>query len=193
MASAAVALRGLLLDSDPRIQVASYEALVERNDRTIESHPIAADNFWLDVVPTDSSPFVYVKRAGQRRIALFGKDLRCLPPVLYRAPDGSITINAAPNDETLTVLRTVVASGTTSPPLPAPLELNRLIEMLGKEPGLDANGSASGLGLDYAAVARALYYLCEAQSINAKFILEQPNVAELFGVREAEGRDESDL
>jgi hypothetical protein len=193
MASAAAGLRKLLDDRDPRVQVAAYEALIERNDRAIASHRIAGDNFWLDLVPSSSKPFVYVKRQGQRRIALFGSDIRCSPPVLYRAPDGSVTINAGPEDEALTVLRTVVTSGTTSPPIAAPFEMEKLVKLLGGAPAMDTKGSATGLGLDYAAVARALYHLCESQAVNAKFVLEQPNVAELFGVGDAEGRAESEL
>jgi hypothetical protein len=193
MAAAAVALRKLLDDSDPRIQVAAYEGLVAREDRTIESHRVAEDNFWLDLVPSASKPFVYVKRQGQRRIALFGDGIRCQPPVLYRAPDGSITINAGPEDPTLTVLRTVVTSGTTSPPMPAPFELDKLVGLLGADPALDARGAAKGFGLDYGAIARALYHLCETQAVNATFVLEQPNVTELFGAAEAEGRAESEL
>ena len=50
-----------------------------------------------------------------------------------------------------------------------------------------------GLGLDYGAVVRALYYLCQDHAINAKFILEQPNAAELFGPARPAGRPESEL
>lgn len=193
MGAAAVALRKLLHDSDPRVQIAAYEALVKRGDPTIESVPIAGDNFALDHIPEASSNFIYVKRTGSRRIALFGDELQCSPPVLYRAPDGSVTINAAAGEEELTVLRSVVASGTTSPPIPAPRSLPPLIRLLGNEAGIAPGGAVAGLGLDYGAVVRALYYLCQDQAVNAKFILEQPNAAELFGPAQLAGRPESEL
>jgi flagellar basal body P-ring protein FlgI len=193
MGAAAVALRKLLHDSDTRVQIAAYEALVKRDDPTIESIPIAGDNFVLDHIPDASTNFIYVKRTVSRRIAMFGDKLQCSPPVLYRAPDGSVTINAGAGDEELTVLRSVVASGSMSPPIPAPRALPPLIRLLGNEAGIASGGAATGLGLDYGAVVRALYYLCQNHAINAKFILEQPTAAELFGPAQLAGRPESEL
>ncbi len=191
--AAAVTLRRLLHDSDPRVQIAAYEALVKRRDPAIESLPIAEDNFVLDHIPGATSNFVYVKRSGSRRIALFGRDLECSPPVLYRAPDGSVTINAAGGDGELTILRSVVARGSVSPPITATRELPPLIRLLGNEAGVNTGGGVTGLGLDYGAVVRALYYLCQDHAVNAKFILEQPNAAELFGPAQLAGRPESEL
>ncbi len=221
LASAAITLRKLLNDDDPRIQIAAYEALVERGDSTIKSVRIAWDNFILDRVPTQvaspsaraspsagvspsagaSAPrggrghgnFVYVKRSGSRRIALFGSNIRCTPPVFYRAPDGSLMINATPGDETLTTLRMAVPTGAMSPPIPAPLDVPGLIKLLGSQAELGLDDEVLGLGLDYSAVVRAIYHLCKDRSINANFILEQPNVAELFGPPRPTGRPESEL
>jgi hypothetical protein len=77
--------------------------------------------------------------------------------------------------------------------MPAPFEVDKLVELLGADPAVDGKGTATGLGLDYAAIARALYHLCESKAVNAQFVLEQPNLAELFGAAEAEGRAESEL
>jgi hypothetical protein len=192
MATAALALRRLLDDPDPRVQIAAYEGLVEREDRVIASRALAGDNFTLDLVPTSSNRFVYAKRTGSRRIAVFGDGIRCMPPVLYRAPDGCVVINAESEAESLTILRTVVSSGSMSPPISGPLDLPQLIELLGGPPGIGLDGNASGLGLDYGAVVRALYFLCQDQAVNARFMLEQPNVTELLGKAE-EGRAESEL
>jgi flagellar basal body P-ring protein FlgI len=193
MAPAGIALRKLLNDDDPRVQIAAYEALVQRGDATIGSRRVAKDNFTLDYVPSSRSNFIYVKRAGERRIALFGDGLRCSPPVLYRAPDGSVTINANVGEEELIVLRAFTATRAMSPPIPAPFELRGLIALLGGDAAVDARGEAVGLGLDYGAVVRALYHLCQSQAVNARFILEQPNAAELFGPAKPEGRLESEL
>ena len=194
MAGAAITLRELLHDKDPRVQIAAYEALIERNDPTIRSARIAADNFVLDSVPTQGpNKFMYVKRSGSRRIALFGDELRCSPPVFYRAPDGSLMINASPGDEALTLLRVVVPSGDTSSPISAPLELPGLIRLMGSEADIGLDGEVVGLGLDYGAVTRTLYHLCTDRSVDAKFILEQPNAAELFGPPQPGGRPESEL
>ncbi len=193
MASTAVTLRELLHDDDPRIQVASYEQLRKRNDRSIVSRPIGRDNYILDLVPTSKSHFVYVKRRNQRRIALFGNALNLELPLLYRAVDGSVTISGNGSDGLLTILRTVVSTGTTSPPIRAPNNLAQLAILLGDDAGVDSDGEATGLGLDYGAVVRALHQLCEEKSIRARFVLEEPNVTELFGPSRETGRPESEL
>ena len=97
-----------------------------------------------------------------------------------------------PDDEDLTLLRRITATGTVSPEIPAPRPLYRLIELLGSEADIDATGAVTGLGLDYGAVVRAVYHLCQDGSINAKFMLEQPPQAELFVSTEPEGRPEAE-
>ncbi len=193
MAGAGMCLRRLLEDEDPRIQIAAYEALTERGDPIIKSNYIGGDNFRLDLIPTQRPSFIYVKRRGSRRIALFGETLRCSPPVLYLAPDGSVTISAEPGDKMLTVLRVVVASGSTSPPISAPTALPNLIELLGNEADVDADENVTGLGLGYGAVVRVLYHFCRGKVVNANFLLEQPRLGELVGPPRPQSRPESEL
>jgi hypothetical protein len=193
IAGTAMSLRGLLHDEDPRVQAAAYEALLARGDTSIDSRPVGEDNFSLDFVPTERSSFIYVKRTGARRIALFGRNPRLTPPLLYRAPDGSVTITAQNGDTALTLLRVAVPSGAVSPPITAPLDVASLIRLLGSTAGVDADGNATGLGLGYGSIARALYHLCEDGAASAKLILEQPNAAELFGPARDQERPESEL
>jgi len=193
IAGASIALRRLLDDDDPRAQTEAYEALVERGDVTIQSVAVGEDNFVLDFVPANRTNLVYVKRSGRRRIALFGRDLRCTPPVLYQSPDRSLTMTAQASDTHLTLIRMVVAAGAMSPPIETPLEVPALVRLLGGEAGVDADDQTVGLGLDYGAIVRALYHLCADGSINAKLILEQPNAAELFGPPRQDERPESEL
>ena len=193
MGGAVFAMRRLLEDEDPRVRIAAYEALVQHANPTIRSTRIAGDNFHLDMVPSEQSNIVYARRTGARRIALFGEGLRVQPPVHYVAPDGSLTINAYPDDDRLTLMRVAVATGARSDPILVPLELEGLIRILGHDAEIDADGEALGLGLDYGAVVRAIYFLCRDGCINAKFMLEQPNAAELFGPARPESRPESEL
>jgi hypothetical protein len=193
MAGAGMCLRRLLDDVDPRIQIAAYEALLERRDPVIKSMCIGGDNFSLDRVPSERPSFIYVKRQGSRRIAVFGDEPECGPPLLYRAPDGSVTITAGPNDDHLTVLRVVTATNATSPAVPVHFDLGALLELLGSDAGVDHDGQVTGLAVDYAAIARALYHLSRDKAIDASFVLEQPNVAELFGPARPRGRPESEL
>jgi hypothetical protein len=193
LAPAAMALRRLVHDADPRIQITAYEGLIRRGDAAVQSTRIGGDNFHLDLITTERPNFIYVKRSGGRRVALFGRDFRCAAPALYRAPDGSLTINAGTEDEELTVLRLVVATGAMSPPVSTSMELPELIELLGSDADVGGDGEVLGVGVDYGGVARALYHLCQDGSINAKFTLEQPNAAEMFGPTARPGRPESEL
>ena len=193
MAGAAAALRDLLNDPDPRVQIAAYEALVLRGDPIIDSIPIGKGNFVLTRVPSSKSNLIYAKRSTTRRIALFGDALHCTPPLFYAAPDNGITINAREDDEMMTVVRRVTSTGRTSPAIPVSYDLASLIKLLGGTAEVDGNDEMLGLGLDYGAVVRALYHLCNDRSINAKFILEQPNVADLLGPSRPVGRKESEL
>ena len=192
MANTAYALRRLLGDDDARVCVAAYEALAKRRDHTIESYVLGSGSFVLDLIPGSGKNLVYVRRTEQRRIALFGEDLHCTTPVFYRAADGSLTITAQPDDDQLTILRTVVATGNVSPPISASLHLPQLILLMGRRAGVDMNDKVTGLGLDYSAVVHAVYRLCKDKSVNANFMLEQPNVAELFGPTPATERPESE-
>lgn len=192
VSSAAISLRRLLHDPDPRVQVAAYEALIRRGDVTIASVRVDDDNFTLDRVPMDGESFIYAKRTGERRIVLFDHDLKVAPPVFYRSPDGSFTLTADRGDRTLTVVRVVVSSGAVSPSVPAPLELMPLLRLLGAEAQVLPDGEVIGLGLDYASIVRALHHLCNDGSINGKFMLEQPNITELFGPPEPSSRPESE-
>ena len=126
-------------------------------------------------------------------MALFGRGLACTPPTLYRSADGTLTITANSGDKGLTLLRVVLPSGTASPPILAPFDLRGLILLLGRKAGVDLGGEVTGLGLDYGGIVSALYSLSRDGSLNAQFILEQPNVAELFGPPRPAGRPESEL
>jgi len=193
MAVARFALRRLLNDEDPRIQIAAYEALSDHADTAITRQRVGADNFVLDHIPSARSTFIYAKRTQSRKIVLFGEKLLCNPPIFYRSPNGSLTINAQSSDKNLTLLRRVTSTGRVSPPVIASRDLDELIMLLGSQAGIGAHHKIVGLGLDYSTVVRAIYHLCTDGAINARLMWEQPNVAELFGPARPTGRPESEL
>ena len=186
-------LRGMLDDPDPRIRVAAYEALHERNDKIITSWRIGDDNFILDKVPFGHENLIYAKRSGDRRIAILGDGVRCERPIFYNDPGGQFTLNAEEDDATLTVFRRTPQDGIVSPPIPVDCEVDALLAMLGNRPERHENGDVGGLGVDYSAVVEALHELCRLQAINAKFMLEQETTIELFGPLARPGRPESEL
>ena len=192
MAAARQALRRLLDSDDPRVQVAAYESLILAHDRAVHTTVVGEDNFALDLVETTQRPFVYAKRTDERRLALFGLGIRCQPPVFYRAPDGVVTASADDGDEQLRVVRVIPTDGSLSPTLHVPLDLEKLVRVLGSDPLMDGD-EVLGLGLDYGAVVRLVYNLCEDGSISAPFRLEQPNAREMFGPPTPDRRPESEL
>ena len=86
----------------------------------------------------------------------------------------------------------MVATGSVSPPIPGPLELPALIALLGRDAGVGLTDEVIGLGLDYGAIVKVLNRLCADGTINARFMLEQPNAAEIFGPSRPAGRPESE-
>ena len=186
------ALRRLVSNEDPRVQIAAYEVLAKINDARIDTRHIGRDAFTLDLVSCHRPPFIYARRQGERRLALFGDPPRCKPPIFYRAPDGLITLRADAGDDEIRLVRAVPANGTVSPQIPALLELVELIELLGNDAEV-TYGEVKGLGLDYGTVVRLLYHLCQDESLPAEFMIEQPNALELFGPPERAGRPESEL
>lgn len=192
MAGPAKALRRLVDSDDRRVRIAAYQSLVELGDPFVHTMVIGGDNFTLDLVPSDREPFIHVRRTEERRIALFGSGLRCEPPLLYRAPDGSVLIQAAPGDSRVTLVRTVPHSGNSSPPIEAPLGLVELIRLMGSDAEVNRD-QVLGLGLHYGAVLRALYQLSQSGQINADFELEQPRYDEVFMPQQPEGRPETEL
>jgi len=193
MAPAAIALRGLLSDRDPRVRVAVYEALVERGESALVSREVGMGNYVLHTVPAEGDAMVYIKRSREARIALFGGSFSLHPPIFYSAPDDTVTLNARDGEDTLTVIRQIASTDRSSPPLHIPLDLENLIQIMGNKAQVDSSGEVTGLGLDYAAVVRAVYQLCQDRAVHAIFQIEQPNVAELFGPSRPAGRPESEL
>lgn len=191
MANALQALRKLLDDEDPRVRVAAYEELARVHDFSLSTTLVAGDNFYLDIVPTSSEPVIYAKRTGTRRIALFGEGMRLAPPIFYRAPEGEVTIDWPAGEENLTMVR-LTPRGALSDRFIAPTGLAELIKFMGSDVVVIGK-HVQGAGLDYAQVVRALHRLCADGSINARFVLEEPNAAEIFGPTERRGRKETEF
>jgi hypothetical protein len=191
MANALHTLRNLLNDEDPRVRVAAYDELARTHDYSLNTTRVAEDNFFLDLVPTKSEPLIYVKRTGTRRIALFGDGMRIAQPVFYRAPEGTVTIDWPAGEDELKLVR-LTPRGALSDRIVAPTDLPELVRFMGSDVvviGKDVQGA----GLDYAHIVRALYRLCADGSINARFVLEEPNAAEIFGPTERPGRKETEF
>jgi hypothetical protein len=192
MPRAGRALQRLLDDEDPFICAAAYEALLEWGGVGITSYRLGRDSFWLDLIPSSTQQLIYAKRTGDRRIALFGPDLRCLPPLFYRHPGGDLTINAYDGADELTILRRMPYTKTVAAPITASLDVPELVELLGRDAPRIPQNQPTGLCVSYDTVIQALHELCDMRSVNARFLLEQKSIKELFGPSLPEGRPESE-
>lgn len=190
---AANVLRELLDDSDPRIRVEAYEALLARDDRFINRKLIGDGNFSLDRVESVAENIVYVRRTGFPRVVLIGSDLHCKPPLFYQDPNELLTLTADENARRLTIVRRSPFGGASSPPLPGPLDLGDLVDMLGDDPVVGADGQVHGLAVGYSTIVHALYTLCATDAVNAAFMMQAATVTEMFGPMSTTGREESDL
>lgn len=88
-----------LLDSEQNlVRLEAYRALVEHEDPSIISRPIAQPGgnpaFTLDVVPSKASPIVYATRTGQPRIALIGSKMQVDTPILFTAMENRFSISS---------------------------------------------------------------------------------------------------
>jgi hypothetical protein len=183
----------LLSDADPRIRVAAYEALLAARDRSILTLPVGRQNFLLDRLPVPGENLVYAKRSGRRRIAILGRDVRCEPPLFYSDPGRLFILNAAADDDQITVFRKLPRQGIVSPPVPVDCDVGAVLRLLGNEPGRNPDGQVAGLGIDYSSLVQALHELSRTRAINAGFMLEQPTTLDLFGPITQSGRPESEL
>lgn len=192
-------LHKLLDDTDVRIRIAAYESLRKQNHPAINTISINDDNVILDAVESNGPFLIYAQRSLQPRIAVFGPQLACRPPVIYpepsaesKSPFALIRINAEFGAQELTVLRFNRVSKLVSPPLSAPVNICELIKYLAGKPDTDRNGQLRGLGVPYSEIIDILHRLCESGAIPAQLEVERPRVTEDLLIRRARERPESE-
>jgi len=176
--SAGECLRKLLDDHDDDIRIRAYLALRKHNHSAITTQVLDSDNLILDVVDSRGPFLVYVQRLGELRIALFGKQMRCIPPAIFPGErnDGRALrtlITAAQGDSHLTVIYTNKQNGAQSPPLVAPLVVSDLVRFLADRFDMNDHRDPTGLALPYSEVVDILYACCKTGPIAAGFITEE--------------------
>lgn len=188
-----------LLDAEPPpIRVAAYEALLRHKHPAVQSHRLRAvldvneDSFWLDVLQSSASPFVYVQRTGRPRLAVFGRDLNCRTPLFYSHPSGLVTLNAVNPDSDITLFCRTRVSNRLSDPIPVTPRLVDLILSLADLPVKDSSGRIRGIGLNYGQVVGVLDALSKQDSIPIRLVLQTATMSELLGPGESPERPEAD-
>ncbi len=171
---AAMVLHQLLNDEDDMVRQAAYESLDRRGDRTMITRVKVAEDFDMDIVQTSGRPSIHVSRVGAQRLVLFGGDIPVRLPLFYDSPDHSVTINAKPAEEELSIFRKLPRTGEYSETLKVKPTVKDLVLVMGSPPQRDDKGNMRGLWLTYSQVVSVLYRMCQGHDINAKFNLQTP-------------------
>lgn len=161
------------LDSDQiDIQVAAYEALLERADPVVR-RSVVDDKFILDQVPS-KNPMVYITQSAEPRVVLFGDELRIEVPAFASIWDDRLMIDARSGDRRVRVFYRDRTTGdvTQEPVRP---ELAELVEFLAHESTPEE--PAPGLNLTYSETVGALSELVETDVIDARFVPETDRLA----------------
>jgi hypothetical protein len=170
-------LRQLLDGPETSLRIRAYKALRHRTHPAIKSSVLFEDNLILDTVESSGPYLVYVQRSMAPRVAVFGAQVRCRPPVMFpgdRRDDRFLhmQISAQADDDHLTIIFKNRHTGMISPPLSRPLEVVPLIRYLGDAPRKDAEGEPEGLAVPYDEIVDILHTFCGSGTIPADFQAE---------------------
>lgn len=172
-------LRKLLDDRETWVRIRAYKALRRRPHPSIRSTVLDQDNLILDAIDSKGPYLIYIQRALQPRIALFGKLMRCRPPLSYPDPANRrdnrrlmARINADAGAKELTIIYHNKRVNKYSPPLSAPLNVVDLVKFLGDAPDLDPSTKIDGLAIPYSELVNIFHSFCDSGTIRAEFIAE---------------------
>ncbi|MCG3128096.1 MAG: Flagellar P-ring protein [Phycisphaerae bacterium] len=195
---ACTAIIPLLGETNQELRIIAYEALLQQRHPAVDSTrvPHVLDpqqtNFWLDQIDAAGDPFIYVRRSGTPRIALFGSRAACRLPLFYAHPDGSVTLNGREPDGDVTLFCRTRKSQRLSDPLTAPPRVADLVLAMAEPPVKDDAGRTRGLGLGYSQVLQVLDALSHDDAIAARLVIEQKSMTELLGPDLSPDRPEAD-
>lgn len=167
---ATLLLRRLLQDRDQQVVLAAYEHLRRLGDASIVQEFVGR-SFYLERVVETSHRAIFVSRRGAPRVVIFGAPLRCRDSVFVESPDGTVTIDARPDEGYVSLRRRNPRRQGIIGPVRTGLALSEVIRALGAEPTRDEEGRLLGLGVSYAEVVSLLERLCSSEAVAAEFWL----------------------
>ena len=160
---------------DFQVRLKAYEMLLPIRGPMIDRKNIAG-NFVVDSVTAPGPKIIYVYQQKTPRIVLFGAPLHCQQNLFIQSDDGTITINAKPEDKFLSVSRKHPQRPRVIGPISSGYEVSSLIETLCGLPEESTNRTnlRPGLAVSYAEIIPLLKKMCEINAIPAEFIAEPP-------------------
>lgn len=99
-------LRRLLNAPEALVRIEAYQVLAGRKDPAIYSKLIgegADQKFVLDLVPSDGPPLVFATRSGTPRIAIIGRRVEVVRPVVFTAFEDRLSITSSSDSSNLTI------------------------------------------------------------------------------------------
>jgi hypothetical protein len=185
----------LLDDKSDDIRLTAYEALRKHGHPAIETRIIRGPtdvSFRLDGVESNGPPLVYIRRAGEPRITLFGPRTTCRLPLFYSHPDGWITLTGQDPTGDITVFCRTRHGNRLSDRLFVAPRISDLIVSMADRPLKDEAGRVRGLGLTYSQVVQVLRSLGDEEILPAKVVVQRTLVSEMLKSRAPKERPESD-
>lgn len=163
-----ILLRAIASDSLP-IRLLAYRHL-ERIQSSAISRQLVADSFVVDRVFCGGRPLIYVFRSEAPKIVLFGSPIYCKPDLFLQSDDGSILLNATPEEKMIAVSRRHPTRPRLIGPVHSTRELSSLIRTLGESADPSNNPRRQpGLAIPYQDIILLLKRLCENQLVEADF------------------------
>ena len=144
-------------------------------------------------------PFlIYVQRLYEPRIAIFGKQMKCIPPAFFPGDRDDkrrllTQISADKGAEFLKVIYRNKRTKMNSPALEGPLLVGDLIRFLGGRFETDDKGKPTGLAVPYSEIIDILHALCKSGAIPAHLIVEEATAREESGIDSTKEREESEF
>jgi len=165
---AAAVARQLARDEDFDVRLAAYKGLSKLNDITI-SRRMVADNFYLEEVSQFGRPAVYVSRSGQPSVVLFRAPIYCRSNIFVQSSDGTITINSAPGQDYVSIMRKNPKRPDVIAQLKSSFKLSDIIRTLCEEPTPHVEQTRLGLGVSYSQLIALLQQMSDKGAIDAEF------------------------
>jgi hypothetical protein len=164
-------LMSALSVDDLDVKLAAYEMLVEMDSSVIYRKAIGGGSFTVDNVVCDGRKTIYAYQKDTPRIVLFGSPIQCNQNLFVQSNDGSITLNARPEDKYISVSRKHPNRPRVMGPIKSSFELSILLQTLGEMPEIsNTSGLRAGLAVSYSDILPLIKKMCDVELIGAKFI-----------------------
>jgi len=160
--------RKLLRDSNFDIRLRAYENLRKLDDIAIVQK-FVGQNFYLEKITQTPHKGIFVSRSSQPRIVLFGAPIYCRDNIFIQSEDASITINAPPGQNYVSLIRKHPKRPNVIVRLKSSFELGDIIQTLGEEPLEKAGQEPRGLGVTYDELIALLKQMHDKGAIDAEF------------------------